>query len=199
MFRIGLTGGIASGKTTVCQIFSELGIDIFDADDIARELVQLDTPCYQQILEHFGTDFLLADRTLNRQQLRKHIFSDSQAKATLEIILHPAIHTVLISRSAESLSPYCILAIPLLVESQQSYPLNRIILVDTPETLQLQRLCKRDSLSLEIAHTMLSQQSSRVDRLAIADDVIRNDTKLAHLKEQVLHLHQRYLQLAKQD
>ena len=199
MFRVGLTGGIASGKTTVCQIFSELGIDIFDADDIARELVRVDSPCYQQILEHFGTGFLLADRTLNRQQLRTHIFSNVQAKATLENILHPAIHTVLISRSADSLAPYCILAIPLLVESQQSYPLNRIILVDTPETLQLQRLCKRDSLSLKIAHTMLSQQSSRVDRLAIADDVIRNDTKLAHLKEQVLHLHQRYLQLAKQD
>ena len=142
MFRIGLTGGIASGKTTVCQFFSELGIDIFDADDIARELVNVGTPCYQQILGHFGTDFLLADRTLNRQQLRTHIFSNVQAKATLENILHPAIHTVLISRSAESLSPYCILAIPLLVESQQSYQLNRIILVDTPETLQQQRLCK---------------------------------------------------------
>ena len=115
MFRVGLTGGIASGKTTVCQIFSELGIDIFDADDIARELVQVDTPCYQQILEHFGTDFLLADRTLNRQQLRTHIFSNAQAKVTLENILHPAIQTALISRSADSLSPYNILAIPLLV------------------------------------------------------------------------------------
>lgn len=199
MFRVGLTGGIASGKTTVCQIFSELGIDIFDADDIARELVQVDTPCYQQILEHFGTDFLLADRTLNRQQLRTHIFSDAQAKATLENILHPAIHALLISRSADSLSPYCILAIPLLVESQQSYPLNRIILVDTPETLQLQRLCERDNLSPEMARTMLSQQSSRVDRLAIADDILRNDIELNHLKEQVLYLHQRYLQLASQD
>ena len=199
MFRVGLTGGIASGKTTVCQIFSELGIDIFDADDIARELVRVDSPCYQQILEQFGSDFLLADRTLNRQQLRAHIFSDAQAKVTLENILHPGIHTALISRSANSLSPYCILAIPLLVESQQPYPLNRIILVDTPETLQLQRLCKRDNLSSEMALTMLSQQSSRGDRLAIADDVIRNNVELDHLNEQVIHLHQRYLQLARQN
>jgi dephospho-CoA kinase len=198
MFRVGLTGGIASGKTSVCRIFSELGIEIFDADDIARELVHIGTPCYQQIVQQFGTDFLLADRTLDRRKLRTHIFSDAQAKVTLENILHPAIHTTLISKSADSQSPYCILAIPLLAESLQPYPLNRIILVDTLETLQLQRLCIRDKVSPKMAHAMLSQQSSRADKLAIANDILRNDTDLDQLKEQVLSLHERYLQLAKQ-
>jgi dephospho-CoA kinase len=198
MFRVGLTGGIASGKTTVCRYFTALGIEVFDADDLARELVQVNTPCYQQIIKQFGSSILLADRNLDRRQLRALIFSDPQAKQALEAILHPAIHTELMARSTLSQSDYCMLAIPLLADSKMSYPLNRVLVIDTGPEQQLQRLCKRDSLSVDTAQAMINQQSSRADNIAISDDIIHNDLGVDALKDQVVLLHQHYLQLAKQ-
>lgn len=196
MFRVGLTGGIASGKTTVCHYFSALGIDIFDADDIAKELVTIDAPCYMQVLQHFGSEFLLEDRTLDRRKLRALIFSDANAKLTLESILHPAIQAELISRSNTSQSAYCILAIPLLVECKNAYPLERILVIDTVVKEQLQRLCKRDNIAIDTANMIIKQQSSRDDRLAIADDIIDNNSNLDTLKNQINFLHQHYLKLA---
>lgn len=197
MFTIGLTGGIASGKTTVCGYFTELGIDVFDADSVARELVQINTPCYQKILQQFGPNILLSNQTLDRHKLRGLIFSNTTAKQALENILHPAIHTELVSRSQSSQSAYCILAIPLLSESKLTYPLNRIVVIDATVELQLKRLCIRDSLSIAAALEMIQQQPSRADRVAISDDVIHNNSELALLKNQVSSLHHRYLQLAK--
>ncbi len=198
MFRVGLTGGIASGKTTVCRYFTELGIDVFDADDIARELVQIDTLCYQQIVGQFGSSFLLSDRSLDRPQLRALIFSDAQAKQSLEAILHPVIHAELVAKSALSQSAYCILAIPLLAESKIVYPLNHVLVIKTSPELQLQRLCKRDGFSTETAQAMINQQSSSADKAAIANDIIHNNLGLDTLKDQACRLHQHYLQLAKQ-
>jgi len=198
MFRVGLTGGIASGKTTVCRYFTALGTEVFDADDLARELVQVDTPCYQQIIKQFGSSILLADRNLDRRQLRALIFSDPQAKQALEAILHPAIQTALVARSALSQSDYCILAIPLLADSKIAYPLNRVLVLDTGPEQQLQRLCKRDGLSIDTARAMINQQPSLAENIAISDDIIHNDLGVDALKDQVVLLHQHYLQLAKQ-
>jgi len=198
MFRVGLTGGIASGKTTVCLYFKEFGIDVFDADIIARELVEVDTPCYRKIVAQFGSSFLLADQSINRRQLRAFIFSDARAKQALEDILHPVIHTELVARSALSQSNYCILAIPLLAESKIAYPLNRILAIGAPPKLQLQRLCKRDDLSVNTAQAMIDQQSPWAEKAAFADDIIRNDQSIDQLKNQIINLHQHYLQLAKQ-
>jgi dephospho-CoA kinase len=198
MFRAGLTGGIASGKTTVCQYFKEFGIDVFDADIIARELVEVGTPCYQKIVAQFGSSYLLADQGINRRKLRAIVFSDTLAKQALEAILHPVIHTELVARSALSQSTYCILAIPLLAESEITYPLNRILAIHTPPELQLQRLCKRDKLSVNTAQTMIGQQSSWTEKAALADDIIHNDQSIDQLKNHIMNLHQHYLQLAKQ-
>jgi len=197
MFRVGLTGGIASGKTTVCRYFSELGIDIFDADIIARELVKVGMPCYQQIIQQFGLSFLLTDKTLDRAKLRALIFSDPTAKKTLEDILHPHIEQELISQSKLSQSAYCILSIPLLAESKARYPLERILVINTSAEQQLERLRERDNLSVDDALSIITQQASHPDRKAIADDILENDSNTNTLKKQVSILHQKYLQLAK--
>lgn len=197
MFKVGLTGGIASGKTTVSHYFTELGIDVFDADSVARKLVQINTPCYQKIVQQFGPTFLLANQSIDRPKLRALIFSNTAAKQTLENILHPAIYKELVFQSQNSQSAYCILAIPLLSESRLTYPLNRIVVVDTTTERQLERLCLRDTLSIEAAQKMIEQQPSRAERIAISDDIINNNSELALVKYQVSSLHHRYLQLAK--
>lgn len=196
MFRVGLTGGIASGKTTACQHFVRLGVDVFDADVVARELVQIGTPYYREIVQAFGSSFLLADKTINRPKLRDYIFAHEQAKQALETILHPAIHQQLIANSAQSHSPYCILAIPLLAESKISYPLNRILLVEATTFQQLERLHQRDNLSTAAAQNMITQQSTRAEKVSIADDIINNNASIDALKTEVNRLHQYYLQLA---
>lgn len=196
MYRVGLTGGIASGKSTVCQYFADLGITIFDADLIARELTEVGQACYHAIVDTFGHDFLLSDQQLNRTKLRKKIFSDSVAKRRLEAILHPAIKTTLMARSEQSDGPYCLLVIPLLCETDSDYSLNRIAVVDATAQQQLTRLCQRDDISNNLAQAMLNQQCQRQDRLALADDIIHNDSDQNNLASQIANLHKQYLQFA---
>ncbi len=192
---IGLTGGIASGKSTVAQLFAELGAGIIDADQIARDVVALGTPALAQIIQHFSQDVLSADGTLNRQILRQHIFEHPTQRLWLEGLLHPLIRKQMTQQAKRLKTPYGIMIIPLL-KNHEDYPiLKRVIVVDTPETLQLERLQQRDHSSLTQAQAMLAAQLSRTERLKLADDVIKNNGDITVLKTQVNILHQRYLKL----
>ena len=196
MLKIGLTGGVASGKSTACTVFSQLGIAVIDADEIARELVEIDKPCYLNIIDIFGTEFLSKNQQLDRSKLRQLIFSDHVAKLKLEAILHPSIRQVLIERSQKVKSAYCILAVPLLIETNMDATIDRILMIDITEKNQLARLCKRDHLAPSLANNMIHQQSSRLQLLAMADDVISNNTGIQKLENSIRLLHETYLEIA---
>jgi len=195
MLKIGLTGGIASGKSTVCQAFAQRGITIIDADQIARTLVEVDEPCYVEVINTFGKNFLLPDRQLDRAKLRQLIFSDVEAKHQLEAILHPPIRQQLIEQSDLATSPYCLLAIPLLIEANMSNCVDRILVTELSRKIQLQRLRERDGISLALAANMINQQANHHQRLALAADVILNDSNIEHLEKRVSQLHKKYLSL----
>jgi dephospho-CoA kinase len=194
---IGLTGGIASGKSQAAELFQQHQIAVIDADQIAKELVLPGSIHYQQIVALFGQDCLLPDGQLNRTYLRKQIFNDSQLKKQLEQILHPAIREALLTKAKQQTSPYVILMVPLLFETQMHTLLDRTVTVDIDESLQHKRLCQRDDISSSLAKSMIEQQFSRQQRLQLSDDIIDNNGSLAILSEQVDSLHQQYLQLAK--
>jgi dephospho-CoA kinase len=196
MLKIGLTGGIASGKSAACQVFSMQGVPIIDADVIAHDIVVPGSPCYQQIVDFFGSNILHADRQLNRQLLRTKIFSDSTSKAKLESILHPIIRQKLIEKSEQVDAPYCIMVIPLLIEAKMTDLVDRVLVIDINTELQITRLCQRDGLSVSEAKNILSQQSSRQSRINHADDIIFNDASLDKLSDAVIQQHYKYIELA---
>ena len=194
--RIGLTGGIASGKTTVANLFVELGVPIIDTDVIAREVVEPGQPAIEEIRARFGDAVITKSGSLNRAAMRKLVFLDDKARADLEAILHPRIG-VEARRQSEALNgSYQIIAVPLLVNSALLQFVDRVLVVDCQEEKQIERLLKRDSGTLEEARRILASQSSRDERLAIADDVIRNDSDLGYLKKQVIALHEKYQRLS---
>ncbi|MEO7205830.1 MAG: dephospho-CoA kinase [Steroidobacteraceae bacterium] len=195
--RIGLTGGIASGKSTVTQRFTELGVPVIDADVASRSVVAPGTPGLAQVLQRFGADILDADGRLDRSALRNLIFKDPALRQALDAILHPLIHAEMEREAAQAQGPYVIMAIPLLVESGSSAKrVDRVLVVDADETLQLQRLQARDGSSAEQARAILASQATRTARLNIADDVLLNTGSVAELRQAVDRLHQQYLQLA---
>lgn len=196
MLKIGLTGGIASGKSTVCRLFAQYGTPIIDADIIARQLVEPKQEAYNEIIHTFGDDICLPNGKLNRQHIRQLIFSDDNAKQRLEMILHPRIRMQLIQQSTALNTPYCILAIPLLVEANMAGLVDRVLVIDIDLSLQLARLCERDNLPVDDAQLIINSQVSRQQRLACADDVIANNTSPETLKKQVDFLHKKYLSLA---
>lgn len=197
MLVIGLTGGICSGKSTATRFFQELGVPVIDADIIARELVEPGTPALARIVAIFGDALLTADGTLDRKRLRNMIFADAQQRRTLETILHPLIHQEMERRIATLTAPYCIISVPLLLESGQRNLAQRVLVIDTTPAEQRRRLKQRDRLSDSEINAVLNAQASRQERLAVADDVIGNDHDLADLRRQVEQLHQKYLALAK--
>ncbi len=196
MLKIGLTGGIASGKSTICQLFSDLNVPIIDADIIARQLVEPQQSSFAKIVALFGTEILLDDGTLNRSLLRKRIFSDPLAKKELEKILHPKISQQLQLQSDALNSSYCILAIPLLIESKLQDSVDRILVIDITLQQQLERLCKRDNISQEEAQLIIDSQCNREERLAFSDDIIVNNQPIHKLNNIVFNLDQTYRQLA---
>lgn len=196
MLRIGLTGGIGSGKSTVCQFFAELGIPIIDTDVISHALVAPGQPALMQLVSAFGNDILDQQGNLNRALLRERVFRDDTELQRLESILHPHIRKQMHLQLKELRASYIIIAIPLLLEKGWEKEVDRVLVVDTDETLQLERTSKRDGMSREVVERIMQTQVSRQQRLAAADDIIHNDGTIEALKEQVLHLHQRYLQLA---
>jgi dephospho-CoA kinase len=194
--RIGLTGGIASGKSTVTQRFAELGVPVIDADVAARRVVEPGTPGLAQVVERLGAR-VLADGQLDRRALRNLIFKDSSLRQALDAILHPLIRAEMEREAARAQGPYVILAIPLLVEGGGSDKrVDRVLVVDADETLQMQRLQARDGSSEQQARDILAAQASRTARLEQADDVLLNAGTVAELRQAVDRLHEQYLQLA---
>ncbi len=197
-YRVGLTGGIASGKSTAAKFFGALGVPILDSDQIARDVVEPGQPPLGRLVERFGPSILTPDGHLDRPALREIVFSDPRARADLEALTHPAIGAAMEARSAAAGGPYQILVIPLLVEKNLSAHVDRVLVVDCEEQLQLKRLRAREGSTLEQARAILNAQVPRAARLKAANDVIHNDTDMNAVREQVAALHARYLDLAQQ-
>ena len=194
--RIGLTGGIASGKTMVADFFSELGVPVIDTDVIARQVVEPGTTALEEIRGTFGDEVIQVDGSLNRKALREIVFADTAKREQLEAILHPRIREETMRQVAAVIEPYMIVVVPLLVESPMSALMDRVLVVDCSEETQLRRLLLRDGENVVSAQRIIDAQASRADRLSIADDVINNDGDPAKAREQALELHQSYLALA---
>jgi dephospho-CoA kinase len=194
--RIGLTGGIASGKSTVAQRFMELGVPVIDADEAARAVVVPGKPALAEVLKRFGSGVFAENGELDRRALRDLIFKDPGSRRDLEAILHPLIRADM-DRSADlAVGPYVVMAIPLLVENGSSARVDRILVVDVDETVQLQRVMARDGGTEEQARAILASQASRSARLAAADDVLLNTGTVADLRQAVDQLHESYLRVA---
>ncbi|HAS6216322.1 TPA: dephospho-CoA kinase [Vibrio vulnificus] len=197
---IGLTGGIASGKTTVANLFQQhFAIDIVDADIVARQVVAPGSVGLAAIVDHFGADILTCEGELDRGQLRQRIFAHSEEKQWLNALLHPMIRRKMIEDLAQVSSPYALLVVPLLVENQLQTLCDRVLVVDVEEKTQLQRTMDRDSVDEQQVRAILKAQASRHERLALADDVIKNESKDQDLLQQITDLHQKYLAMSKQN
>lgn len=195
--RIGLTGGIASGKSTVERRLVELGVPVIDADNSARAVVARGQPGLAAVIERFGAGVLTQDNELDRRALRDLIFRSPEKRRDLEAILHPLIRDHMEQQALAAAGPYLVLSIPLLVEGGSSRDrVDRILVVDADESQQVQRLMSRDSVSAEQARSILAAQASRADRLKAADNVLVNSGSVAELRQAVDRLHQRYLELA---
>ena len=197
-FKVGLTGGVASGKSTVSALFSTHGVAVIDADEISHELVEPGMPCYREIVSYFGRATLMPDNTLNRAWLREKVFTDSRHRQQLEQILHPAIKQQLRIRADNCHSAYCILSVPLLIETGLQTTVDRVLVIDCAETIQMQRLLQRPGIDLKMAEAIIATQITREQRLNFADDVIHNDDTGEALVLAVEHLHINYLNLAEQ-
>jgi dephospho-CoA kinase len=195
-FRIGLTGGIASGKSTVADLFLDLGAKLIDTDVIARVVVKPCEPAVEEIRRRFGDDVVDKSGALDRATMRNLAFSDDKSRSDLEAILHPRIGAEVRRQSQSVDGMYQIIVVPLLVDSPLLQFVERVLVIDCNEDEQLARLLKRDSGTAEEAKRILAAQSSREERLEIADDVISNNSDLAHLREQVIVLDENYRRLS---
>ena len=191
-FVVGLTGGIGSGKSEVAKLFASLEVDIVDLDQIAREIVHPGSESLNKITEKFGTKILNQDRSLNRTKMRKLIFTDLHAKQWLEKLLHPVIYQEMYHQILATKSIYCIVIIPLLIESHLPYPINRILVVDATEEQQIKRIMRRDEAGEQEVKDIIVTQATRAARLKIADDIIDNTRDEKYLQEQVVALHKLY-------
>ncbi len=195
MQLVGLTGGIASGKSLVSSSFEQLGVPVIDADLLAREVVSPGSPGLQTLARHFGPGIITADGELNRAALRHIVFADPAERAFLDDTLHPLIRQLSeqrIQALAQQAHPYVIYAMPLLLETAQQKRFDRIVVVDVPESVQMARLLARDGSSESEARAILASQATREERLAIADDVIDNAGSIEETRQQVAALHKRY-------
>ena len=193
---VGLTGGIGSGKSTVAEGFASLGIPVIDADRLARELVEPGQPALEEIVADFGVDCITGDGKLDRDYMRCQIYADAARKRQLEAILHPRIRQRIKTLLAGISAPYCIVVIPLLLETGQTDLVDRILVVDTPEKEQLKRVAARDGLTHNAVMAIMAAQTDRSARLNAADDVVSNDTDLDSLAGRIQELHQLYMELS---
>lgn len=196
---VGLTGGIGSGKTTIANLFAQYGIDIIDADVIARKVVEPQSDALKQISHYFGDDILDNNGALNRAKLREFVFQNTAAKTWLNNLLHPIIRSEMINAIKQAQSDYCLLVVPLLVENELTYLVNRVLVVDVPTEVQISRTCARDESSKEIVQGIITSQATREQRISVADDIIDNNvTNSDTIKNEVAKLHQLYIRLANQ-
>ncbi|MDK9772017.1 MULTISPECIES: dephospho-CoA kinase [Vibrio] len=199
-FVIGLTGGIASGKTTVANLFKQqFKIDIVDADIVAREVVEPGTPGLNAIIEHFGADIVRDDQMLDRAKLRERIFSNPEEKTWLNGLLHPMIREKMIEDLEQVTSDYALLVVPLLIENKLDSLCDRVLVVDVDPQTQISRTVKRDNVSEDQAKAILASQASREQRLALADDVVKNNPDDPDLLLQITDLHEKYLAMCKKN
>lgn len=194
---IALTGGVAAGKTAVARRFEALGVPVHDADVAAREVIEPGTAGLAAVVDTFGAGVLDEAGRLDRPAMRQRVFADPAARKMLEAIIHPLVRQWLHQRALAELAPYCLLAIPLLAENIEHYRwIDRVLLVDVPEPIQIARLIARDGVDETLAALMLAHQATRAERLALADDVIENSGNESALDDAVAELHRRYLELA---
>ncbi|MBV7598594.1 dephospho-CoA kinase [Aeromonas sp. sia0103] len=199
MYVVAITGGIGSGKTTVANQFAALGIEVIDADLIAREAVEPGTPALTAIASHFGPGILDEQGRLDRRVLRERIFSEPAAKHWLNTLLHPLIRSEMLRQCAAASSPYCLLVVPLLVENRLMNLADRVLVIDVDEATQIERTCRRDGVSRAQAEAILAAQASRAERLAVADDVLDNQSGTSEtIRARILALHETYLAFATQ-
>lgn len=192
-YIVALSGGVASGKSTIAHLFAQLGVPIIDADIIARQVVEVGTPALEQITKHFSQEILLENGELDRSQLREIIFNNDHERLWLNNLLHPIIAQETQKQFAQQTKPYVIWVVPLLIENNLHQLADRVLMIDIPEALQLERLINRDRISESLAKKMIATQVCLTDRLAFADDIIVNDGDLESLKIQVDNLHKQYL------
>lgn len=201
-YIVGVTGGIGSGKSTIVDLFAELGAEIIDADIVAREVVAKGTPLLAEIAAHFGETILLDSGELNRQALRQIVFEHPQQKAWLNNLLHPAIRREMLHQLAQSQAPYVLWVVPLLIENGLTPFCDRVLVVDVLPETQVLRAAKRDQNKIALIKNIMASQVSREKRLSVADDVVDNEPELSqnlpYLQQKVLELHHQYLQLAKE-
>ncbi|WP_339769255.1 dephospho-CoA kinase [uncultured Paraglaciecola sp.] len=192
-YVVGVSGGIGSGKTTVTNAFAKLNVDIIDADVVARDVVTPGSDGLRAIIEKFGTSILDKGECLNRRALRQIIFSDEQAKEWLNNLLHPLIRQETLRQTIAATSQYCMLSVPLLIENGSYKNVDRVLIVDVPEEMQLARSMARDNADEKLIRSIMAAQASREQRLEVADDVIDNSGDESALIGQVSRLHHRYL------
>lgn len=195
MLVVGLTGGIGTGKTTVSERFAHRGAPVIDTDLIARELVEPGQPALGEIVNQFGPDCLDRDGRLHRARLRERVFADASGRRQLEAILHPRIRALVRERIATLVASYCLVVIPLLVETKMTDLVDRILVVDAPEAEQIRRVMARDRIDAEQAHRIMAAQARRDQRLALADEILENSGNLDELDRRVAALHRHYSML----
>lgn len=196
-YVVALTGGIAAGKSAVSRRFEALGIHVYDADIASREVVASGTEGLRAIAEHFGTGVLDTTGQLDRAAMRQRVFGNDTERRALEAIIHPRVRAWMHDHALADRGPYCLLAIPLLAENLEHYRwVDRVLVVDAPETVQLDRLVQRDGIDEALARRMIERQATRMERLTLAHDVIENSGDEAALDHAVSKLHERYLGLA---
>lgn len=198
MLRVGLTGGIGSGKSTVAGLFAARGVPVIDADEIARGLAEPGQPAYRQIVALFGPAILDPEHRIDRKQLRRRVFERPAERLRLEAILHPGVRRAMEDEVARLDAPYCILVIPLLFETTEHFPVDRVLVVDADEARQIERAGRRDGTGAAEIKSIVAAQIPRAERLRRAQDVVHNDAGLVELEKEIERLHRHYQQLARQ-
>ncbi len=192
---IGLTGGIGSGKSAAANFFQNEGITVIDADDLAREAIERNTPGFESIVNYFGSKIVDSDGLINRAHLRKEVFDDEEKKKVLESIIHPLVRDLMAKKITASNSPYSIIMVPLIFETNSMSNYNRILVIDCDPRLQLERAILRDNNSKEQIQKIIDSQCTREERISIANDIIPNNDSIKNLKTRTIAMHKFYLGL----
>ena len=198
VLTIALTGGIGSGKTSIASIFKSLGVPIIDSDTISKEIILPGKPCFKDIVNEFGEEILTNKGTIDRYKLRDIIFNNDKARIKLENITHPIIFKNIDIQTSLINYPYCLVIVPLLIETKSVKYFDKVLLVDTLENIQFERVTKRDSISPTLLRKIIKTQVTRSERLKYADDIIENNNEIGNLNEYINILHKKYLTLSKE-
>ena len=194
---IGLTGGIGSGKSAAAAIFKDLGIDSIDADDLARDCLKINSKGYELFINEFGEKYLDENKEINRELLRRDIFNDPVTKLKLENIIHPLVRSGIKAFINTSKSDYCIIVVPLIYETGSSKLYDRILVIDCDVDIQIERTFKRDNQNKSEIENIINKQATREERMSIADEVILNNGSTEHLKNSILNIHKKYMEILK--